>query len=140
VALESKGDAEKLGTLARQIAMHIAASNPQSVDVAGLDPEALAREKAVLAEQAHASGKAEEIVQKMLEGRLRKYYQEVVLLEQDFVLEPGTSVGKAIQAAAKEIGAPVKVAGFLRFALGEGLAKKQGDFAAEVAQLSSAGQ
>lgn len=120
--------------------MHIAASNPQSVDVAGLDPEALKREKDVLAEQAHASGKAEEIVQKMLEGRLRKYYQEVVLLEQDFVLEPGTSVGKAIQAAAKEIGAPIKVAGFLRFALGEGLEKKQGDFAAEVAQLSSAGQ
>lgn len=140
VALESAGNAEKLSTLARQVAMHIAASNPQSVDVAGLDPEALKREKDVLAEQAHASGKAEEIVQKMLEGRLRKYYQEVVLLEQDFVLEPGTSVGKAIQAAAKEIGAPIKVAGFLRFALGEGLEKKQGDFAAEVAQLSSAGQ
>jgi elongation factor Ts len=140
VALESPGDAAKLTPLAHQIAMHVAAANPQSVDVSDLDPETVAREKAVLADQARASGKPEEIVQKMLEGRLRKFYQEVVLTEQDFVLEPGTSVGKAVQAASTAIGAPIKVAGFLRFALGEGLERKKDDFAAEVAQLSGAGQ
>jgi elongation factor Ts len=136
VALESTGDPEKLLALGKQLAMHVAAANPQSLDVSGIDPEALEREKAVLSEQARASGKPEEIIQKMVEGRLRKYYQEVVLLEQDFVVEPGTSVSKAVQAASKAIGAPVKVTGFLRFALGEGIEKKQSDFAAEVAQLA----
>jgi elongation factor Ts len=136
VALESSGDAGKLAALGKQIAMHVAAANPQSLDVSGLDPALLEREKAVLGEQARASGKPEEIVQKMIEGRLRKYYQEVVLLEQDFVVEPGTSVGKAVAAAAKAIGAPVKLTGFRRFALGEGIEKKQADFAAEVAQLA----
>ena len=140
VALESTGDAAKLATLAHQIAMHVAAANPQAVDVSGLDPDAVAREKGVLLDQAAQSGKADEIVQKMVEGRLRKFYQEVVLLEQDFVLEPGTSVRKAVEAASKALGAPVRVAGFLRFALGEGLEKKKDDFAAEVAQLSGAGQ
>ena len=135
VALESPGDAGKLATFGKQVAMHVAAANPQALDVSGLDPALLEREKAVLAEQARASGKPEEIVQKMLEGRLRKFYQEVVLLEQDFVMEPGTSVAKAAQAVSKAIGAPVKVAGFLRFALGEGIEKKQSDFAAEVAEL-----
>jgi len=135
VALESPGNADKLAAFGKQVAMHVAAANPQALDVAGLDPAVLEREKAVLAEQARASGKPEEIVQKMLEGRLRKFYQEVVLMEQDFVMESGTSVAKAIQAASKAIGAPVKVAGFLRFALGEGIEKKQSDFAAEVAEL-----
>ena len=135
VALESPGDAGKLATFGKQVAMHVAAANPQALDVSGLDPALLEREKAVLAEQARASGKPEEIVQKMLEGRLRKFYQEVVLLEQDFVMEPGTSVAKAALAVSKAIGAPVKVAGFLRFALGEGIEKKQSDFAAEVAEL-----
>ncbi|HLI14055.1 MAG TPA: translation elongation factor Ts [Alphaproteobacteria bacterium] len=136
VGLESTGEPEKLSQLGRQIAMHIAAANPQATEVAGLDPQAVEREKAVLAEQARASGKPEEIVQKMLEGRLRKFYQEVVLLEQDFVVEPGTSVGKVLAATSKNIGAPIKVAGYLRFALGEGVEKKQADFAAEVAQLA----
>ena len=135
VALESPGDAGKLATFGKQVAMHVAAANPQALDVSGLDPALLEREKAVLAEQARASGNPDEIVQKMLEGRLRKFYQEVVLLEQDFVMEPGTSVAKAAQAVSKAIGAPVKVAGFLRFALGEGIEKKQSDFAAEVAEL-----
>lgn len=135
VALESPGEAEKLLAFGKQVAMHVAATNPQSLDVAGLDPAALEREKAVLAEQARASGKPEEIIQKMLEGRLRKFYQEVVLLDQDFVIEPGTSVSKAIAAASKAIGAPVKLTAFLRYALGEGIEKKQSDFAAEVAEL-----
>ena len=136
VGLESAGDPRRLAALGKQLAMHVAAASPQSLDIAGLDPSLLERERQVIAEQARASGKAEEIVQKMIEGRLRKFYQEVVLLEQDFVVEPGTPVGKAIQAAGKEIGAPVKVSGFLRFALGEGIERRQADFAAEVAQLA----
>ncbi|HYB08652.1 MAG TPA: translation elongation factor Ts [Alphaproteobacteria bacterium] len=135
VALESPGEAGKLLPLGKQIAMHVAAANPQALDVAGLDPAAVEREKTVLADQARASGKPEEIVQKMLEGRLRKFYQEVVLLEQDFVVEPGTSVAKIVQGASKTLGAPLKIAGFVRFAIGEGIEKKQSDFAAEVAEL-----
>ena len=135
VALESPGEAGKLLPLGKQIAMHVAAANPQALDVAGLDPAAVEREKTVLADQARASGKPEEIVQKMLEGRLRKFYQEVVLLEQDFVVEPGTSVAKFVQGASKTLGAPLKIAGFVRFAIGEGIEKKQSDFAAEVAEL-----
>jgi elongation factor Ts len=137
VALESTGDAGKLAALGKQLAMHVAAANPQALDVSSLDPAQLERERNVLAEQARASGKPEEIVQKMLEGRLRKHYQEVVLLEQDFVVEPGTSVGKAVEAAAKSLGAPIRVAGYLRFALGEGIDKPVHDLAAEVAQLAT---
>ncbi len=137
VALESTGDGAKLAAFGKQLAMHVAAANPQALDVASLDPAQLERERNVLAEQARASGKPEEIVQKMLEGRLRKYYQEVVLLEQDFVVEPGTSVAKAVAAASKSIGAPVRVASFLRFALGEGIEKPRHDLAAEVAQMTS---
>ena len=136
IGLESTGDAARLAALGKQLAMHVAAANPQSLDVASLDPALVEREKQVLAEQARASGKAEEIVQKMTEGRLRRFYQEVVLLEQDFVVEPGTAVGKALQAAGKAIGVPVQVIGYRRFALGEGIEKRQGDFAADVAQLA----
>lgn len=136
VALESTGNPEPLAALGKQLAMHVAASNPQALDVSGLDLALVEREKAILADQARASGKPEEIVQKMIEGRLRKYYQEVVLLEQDFVVEPGTSVGKAVQAASKAVGAPVTLTGYLRFALGEGIEKRPADFAAEVAQLT----
>jgi elongation factor Ts len=137
VALESAAAAEKIAPFGKQVAMHIAAANPQSLDVAGIYPAALERERNVLADQARASGKPEDIIQKMVEGRLRKFYQEVVLLEQDFVVEPGTSVGKAVQAAGKAAGAAIKITGFLRFALGEGIEKKTTDFAAEVAQLTS---
>ncbi|MFI4988082.1 MAG: translation elongation factor Ts [Alphaproteobacteria bacterium] len=136
VALESKAPPEKLLPFGRQIAMHVAASGPQALDVSGLDPAFLERERQVLGEQARASGKPEEIVQKMLEGRIRKFYQEVVLLEQDFVHDPGTSVGKAVQAASTAIGAPIKLAGYVRFALGEGIEKKESNFAAEVAELT----
>ncbi len=113
--------------------MHVAAANPDYLDVASVDPAALERERDVLREQARASGKPEAIIDKMVEGRLRKFYEEVVLLEQTYVIDGESRIGKVIEAAAKELGTPVRVAGFARFALGEGIAREQGDFAAEVA-------
>ncbi|MFZ5781624.1 MAG: translation elongation factor Ts [Pseudomonadota bacterium] len=133
VALESTGDKAKLETLARQLAMHVASANPQSLTVAELDPAAIERERAVLAEKAGQSGKGADIVAKMVEGGLRKFHQEVVLLEQAFVIDGKTKVSKIVDDAAKQVGAPVRLAGFLRFALGEGIEKKAEDFAAEVA-------
>jgi elongation factor Ts len=136
VALKSSGDKAKLAELGRQIAMHIAAANPQAVSVKTLDPAAVERERSVLSEQARASGKPEEIIAKMVEGRLRKFYEEVVLLEQIFVIDGETKVGKVVEAAGKAAGAPIEITGFVRFALGEGIERSQGDFAAEVAQLA----
>ncbi len=133
VALESTGDPEKLDAFGRQLAMHVAASNPQVVTIEAIDPADLAREREVLSAQARASGKPEEIIEKMVKGRLHKYYEEVALLEQTFVIDGETKVAKALEAAEKEVGAPIQVAGFLRFALGEGLERKASDFAAEVA-------
>jgi elongation factor Ts len=133
VALESAGDAAKLQELGKQLAMHVAAANPQSVSVETLDPAAVARERNILLEQARASGKPENILEKMVEGRLKKFYEESVLLEQVFVVDGETRGGKVVAEAEKTIGAPIKVAGFLRFALGEGIQKAQSDFAAEVA-------
>jgi elongation factor Ts len=133
VALESTGDKAKLGGLAKQLAMHVAAANPQSLSVADLDKAATERERAVLAEKAGQSGKAADIVAKMVEGGLRKFHQEVVLLEQLFVIDGKSRVSKVVDEAAKQVGAPVRLAGFLRFALGEGIEKKSEDFAAEVA-------
>ncbi len=133
VALESTGSAEKLAALGKQLAMHIAAANPMSLSIADLDKAAVERERSVLSEQAKTSGKPENVIAKMVEGRLRKFYEDVVLLEQVFVVDGETRVSAVIDKAAKEIGAPVKVAAFRRFALGEGIEKKQEDFAAEVA-------
>jgi elongation factor Ts len=133
VALESGGDKDKLAPLAKQLAMHVAAANPQSLTVAELDKAAIERERAVLTEKAGQSGKAAEIIAKMVEGGLRKFHQEVVLLEQAFVMDGKTRVSKVVDDAAKQVGAPVRIAGFLRFALGEGIEKKSEDFAAEVA-------
>jgi elongation factor Ts len=133
VALESAGDAEKLAAFGRQLAMHVAAANPQYLDVASVDPAALERERDVLREQARASGKPDNIIDKMVEGRLRKFYEEVVLLEQIYVIDGENKVSKVVEAAAKEVGAPVKIAGYARFALGEGIEKESTDFAAEVA-------
>ncbi|HEV7369087.1 translation elongation factor Ts [Arenibaculum sp.] len=135
VALESTGDKERLEQLGRQIAMHIAAARPDALDIADVDSSALDRERNVLAEQARASGKPEEIISKMVEGRLRKYYEEVVLLEQTFVIDGENKVRKVVETVAKEIGAPVAVKGFVRFTLGEGIEKDEGDFAAEVAAV-----
>jgi len=133
VALESAGDTAKLEALGRQLAMHVAAANPQSLDVASVDTTALDRERDVLREQARASGKAEAIIDKMVEGRLRKYYEETVLVEQIFVVDGETRVSKVVEGVAKEIGQPIRVAGFARYSLGEGIEKAQSDFAAEVA-------
>ena len=129
VALESRADAAKLGPVAKQLAMHVAAAKPDYLDIASVDGAALERERNVLREQARASGKPEAIIEKMVEGRLRKFYEEVVLLEQTYVIDGETRVTKVLDAAAKELGAPVRVAGFVRFALGEGIAKDQADAA-----------
>ena len=137
VALESEGNAESLSAFGKQLAMHIAAANPQAVDIADVDASALERERDVLADQARASGKPEEIIAKMVEGRLRKYYEEVVLLEQTFVIDGETKVRKAVEAAGKEAGGDVRVVGFARFQLGEGIEKEEADFAAEVAATLS---
>ena len=133
VALESAGDKAKLSPLAKQLAMHVAAARPQSLTVADLDQAAIERERAVLAEKAGQSGKAADIIAKMVEGGLRKFHQEVVLLEQAFVIDGKTKVAKVVDEAAKQVGAPVRIAGFLRFELGEGIEKRSEDFAAEVA-------
>jgi elongation factor Ts len=133
VALESAGDAGKLAALGKQLAMHVAAANPQFLTIADVDAASLERERDVLREQAKASGKPDAIIDKMVEGRLRKYYEEVVLLEQIFVIDGETRIAKVVEAAAKEAGAPIKIVAFARFALGEGIEKEQADFAAEVA-------
>jgi elongation factor Ts len=137
VGLESTGDAGKLAEVGKQIAMHIAAANPLFLNVATVDPAAVARERAVLTEQAATSGKPPAVIEKMVEGRIRKYYEEVVLLEQVFVIDGESKVSKIVENAAKAVGAPVTVTEFVRFALGEGIQKETKDFAAEVAaQLS----
>jgi elongation factor Ts len=133
VALKSTGDAGKLAALGRQLAMHVAAANPRAVRTAELDPKLIDNERQILTEQAAGSGKPAEIIAKMVEGRLRKFYEEVVLLEQVYVIDPEKKVGKVIEAAAKEIGAPIEVAAIARYQLGEGIEKRQEDFAAEVA-------
>jgi len=133
VALESTGDKEKLLALGKQLAMHVAAASPMSLSVAELDPAAIERERSVLAEQAKTSGKPDNVIAKMVEGRLRKFYEDVVLLEQVFVVDGESRVSAVVEKAGKEIGAPVTVAAFKRFALGEGIEKKVDDFAAEVA-------
>jgi elongation factor Ts len=137
VALESAGDPEALNALGRRIAMHVAAAKPDALTIADVDPAALDRERAILVDQAKASGKPEAIIGKMVEGRLRKYYEEVVLLEQVYVIDGESKVGKVVEAAAKDVGAPVTLTGFVRFALGEGIEKgPSDDFAAEVAKMA----
>ncbi len=126
-ALEGPGEIAVLETLGRQVGMHVAATRPEALDVDAVDPAALEREKAVLSEQARASGKPENIIEKMVEGRIRKYYEEVVLLEQVWVHDGESRV----RAVAKKAG--VKLTGFVRFQLGEGIEKPKEDFAAEVA-------
>jgi len=136
VALKSSAPRDKLEPLGKQLAMHIAATNPQSLTVKDLDPAAVDRERAVLTDQAATSGKPAEIIAKMVEGRVRKFYQEVVLVEQTFVIDGETPVGKAIEKYAKEIGAPIELVAFARYQLGEGIEKKTDDFAAEVAKMA----
>ncbi|HUW73752.1 MAG TPA: translation elongation factor Ts [Methyloceanibacter sp.] len=137
VALDSTGDPEAVKAFGKQVAMHIAAANPQSVDTDSLDQDLVERERAVLTEQAKESGKPEEVIAKMVEGRLRKFYEEVVLLHQPFVHDPDNTVAKAMEAAGKDVGSPIKITRFYRFALGEGIDKGESDFAAEVAAAAS---
>ncbi len=136
VGIESSGNPERLSALGKQLAMHVAAANPQALDIGSVDPVMLERERAVLTEQAKTSGKPAAVIEKMVEGRLRKYYQDVVLLEQVFVIDGETRVGAAVDAVAKELGTPVKVVAFQRFALGEGIERNANDFASEVAALA----
>jgi elongation factor Ts len=131
---ESEGGGDALAALGRQLAMHVAAANPQYLDVSSVSAAALDRERAVLREQAAGSGKTEAIVERMVEGRLRKYYEDTVLLDQVFVIDGETRVAKIVEVAAKEAGAPIRVAGFVRLQLGEGVDKPPpSDLAAEVA-------
>jgi elongation factor Ts len=137
VAIESKGDVEKVKAFGKQVAMHIAAANPQAIDADSLDKTLIERERAVLTEQAKESGKPAPVVEKMVEGRLRKFFEEVVLLSQAFVHDPETTVSKALAAAEKDAGASIKITGFYRFALGEGIERPDSDFAAEVAAAAA---
>lgn len=137
VALESAGDAAKLQALGKQIAMHIAAAAPLALNVAELPADVVAREREVQRELARQSGKPENVIDKMIEGRMRKFYEESVLLSQVFVIDQETPVGKVVEKTAKEIGAPIEITGFLRFAVGEGIDKSDGgDFASEVKAMA----
>jgi len=137
VALESDTPADKLAQIGRQLAMHICSTDPQSIDIGSVDAAALEHERKILTDQARDSGRPDDIIAKMVEGRLRKYYEKTVLLEQTFVLDTDMKVGQAIEAAGKEAGADIKVAGFIRFNLGEGLERKEDDFAEEVARMAN---
>ena len=133
VGLKSSGDTAKLEEAGRQLAMHIAAANPRAVTSAEIDPEVVAHERKILTAKAEESGRPPEIIQKMVEGGLRKFYEEAALMDQVWVIDGKTRVNKVLEQLAKEVGAPVEVAGFVRFALGEGIERKEADFAAEVA-------
>jgi elongation factor Ts len=137
VALESGADEGKLKELGRQIAMHVAATNPIALTAEEVDAEIVEREKAIFTEQAKESGKPDNVIEKMVTGRIQKFFKESVLLKQEFVVDPDKTVEQAVAAVEKEAGAPIKVTGFVRFALGEGIEKQQGDFAAEVAAAAA---
>lgn len=136
VALKSDGNADALAEIGRQVAMHVAAASPLAVTTDELDPEIVERERSVYAEQARESGKPDNIVEKMVEGRIRKYFEEVVLLKQTFVIDTEKTVEKALKDAESAAGAPIELTGFVRFGLGEGIEKEEADFAAEVAAMS----
>jgi elongation factor Ts len=136
VALESAGDQAALQDLGRKIAMHVAATNPLSLAVEDLDPAAVDKERSIFTEQAIASGKPPQVAEKMVEGRLRKFYEEVTLLKQAFVMDTDLTIEQLVEKAGKELGSPIKVKGFVRLALGEGVEKKSEDFAAEVAAVT----
>jgi elongation factor Ts len=133
VALESTGKADELAQVGRKLAMHVAASNPQAVDPSGLSAEVIRREKEVLADKAKAQGKPANVVDKIVESGLKTFYKEVCLLDQPYIHEPDKSVAQAIKEAEGRAGAPIKVKGFVRYALGEGIEREEKDFAAEVA-------
>jgi elongation factor Ts len=133
VGLESTGDAAELTALGRLVAMHVAAANPQAVDAAGLDPAMIAREKDVMADKYKQQGKPANVIDKIVESGIKTFYKEVTLLEQAYIHEPDKSVAQALKEAEGKVGGPIKVTGFVRYALGEGIEKQESDFAAEVA-------
>jgi elongation factor Ts len=137
VALESAGKTDELNQFGRMLAMHVSWANPQALDPSGLNAEELARERGVLAEKARASGKPDNVIEKMVEGGLKAHYKEHCLLEQSYVHDPGKTVGQALKEAEAKVGAPVKIAGYVRFALGEGIDRPDSDFAAEVAAAAA---
>ena len=138
VALESSGNIEKLAELARQVAMHVASANPVAVDEAGVDPALIEREKAILADKNRELGKPEAVISKIVESGIKSYFKEVCLLGQAFIFDSGKSVAQALKEAEGTAGGPIKVAGFVRYGLGDGIEKETSDFAAEVA--AQAGQ
>jgi len=138
VALESSGKADALAGIGRQVAMHIASANPQAVEPSGLDPAVVEREKNVLAEKFKAQGKPANVIEKIVESGLKTYYKEVCLLEQPFIFDDKKSVAQALKETEGQVGGAIKVTGFVRYALGEGIEKQDSDFAAEVA--AAAGQ
>jgi elongation factor Ts len=133
VSLESSGKTDELVRFGKMVAMHVAASNPQAIDPSGLDPDIVRREKEVLADKAKAQGKPANVVDKIVESGLKTFYKEVCLLDQPFIHEPDKSVAQAVKEAEGKAGAPIKITGFVRYALGEGIEKEDKDFAAEVA-------
>jgi elongation factor Ts len=137
VALESPGNAEALTALGRLVAMHIAASSPQAVDPAGLDPKVIEREREILADKYRAQGKPEATIAKIVESGLKTFYREVCLLDQPYIHDPDKSVGAAIKEAEGKVGGPIKITGFVRYALGEGIDRQDTDFAAEVAAAAA---
>ena len=139
VALESTGSKDELAALGRQIAMHVAATNPQALDAAGLDPEVVRREKDVMADKYRQQGKPDAMIAKIVESGLKTYYKEVTLLEQAFIHDNAKTVAQAVKDAEGKVGAPIKVTGFVRYALGEGIEKQESDFAAEVAAAAGQG-
>ena len=135
VALESTGKADELKRFGRMVAMHVAASNPQAIDSSGLDPEVVRREKDVLADKYKAQGKPANVVEKIVESGLKTFYKEVCLLDQAYIHEPDKSVSQALKEAEGKAGGPIKVTGFVRYALGEGIDRPENDFGGEVAAL-----
>ncbi len=133
VALESSAPAEKLESLGKQLAMHVAAAFPLALDESGIDSEVIARERAIAQEKAAESGKPAEVVAKMVDGAVAKFVKENALLNQLFVMDGKTKISDVVAAAAKEVGAPIVLKDYVRFQLGEGIEKKESDFAAEVA-------
>jgi elongation factor Ts len=136
VALESTGAVDELKSFGRMVAMHVASANPQAIDPSGLDPAAIEREKAVLADKAKAQGKPANVIEKIVESGLKTFYKEVCLLDQGFIFDDKKSVAQALKEAEAKAGAPIKIAGFVRFALGEGIERPSGDFGGEVAALA----
>ncbi|MCC8934191.1 MULTISPECIES: translation elongation factor Ts [Rhizobiaceae] len=136
VALKSTGNKDVLAAIGRQVAMHIAATNPLAIRSEEVDAAVAERERNVFIEQSRASGKPDAIIEKMVEGRMRKFFEEVALLSQAFVINPDLTVGDAIKAAEKDAGAPIEVTGMARLLLGEGIEKEESDFAAEVAAVA----